>query len=45
MGEDQKNVRQRDAPDANSRVASFSGERRESRVVAGMSIMAADSPR
>ena len=45
MGGDQKNVRQRDAPDTNGRVASFSGKRRESRVVAGMSIMAVGSPR
>ena len=45
MGGGQKNVRLRDGPDTNGRVASFSGERRESRVVAGMSIMAAGSPR
>ena len=45
MGGGQKNVRLRDAPDANGRVASFSGEKRESRVLAGVSIIAAGSAR
>ena len=45
MGGGRKNVRLRDGPDANGRVVSFSGERRESRVLAGVSIIAAGSPR
>ena len=45
MGGGQKNVRLRDGPDANSRVVSFSGGKRESRVLAGVSIIAAGSPR
>ena len=45
MGGGQKNVRLRDGSDAIDRVASFSGERRESRVLADVSIIAAGSPR
>ena len=44
MGGGQKNARLRDAPDANGRVVSFIGERRGSRVLACVSIIAVGSP-
>ena len=44
MGGGQKNVRLRDASNANCRVVRFSGEKQESRVLACMSIIAVGSP-